>query len=488
MSAGKPIDEQTVKALSWQLLYGNFRPRLGKEGWQELCESVGAPNFRSMNPDENCPMGPFNEAVTLIDSKLGAGDGTQVEQVTIASVDRWASIYRNLVRQLQGNPQKMMEIFCEEVHPYFLNDPTASEIVVSSEDHFILRLDNGLLEGFKTGLIRGFCHIVGAEADVKVEGDEYLVTWKIRQETPTPSRWALFVNVTRLPFLTAAAVPVVLGTAVAWVDGSFNFAVFGLVLLGTLSFHVAANVANDYFDHTAGADEANLTPTPFAGGARLIQRGLLSPAQTRNLSLGFYAIGSAIGLILVWWRGWEIIYFGLAGILVGFLYSSPPLRLSDRGVGEVAVGLGFGPIIVVGAYWAQTLQWSWEAVYVSLPVAILIAAVVFINEFPDRPWDAKAGKRTLVVRLPIRLAIYGYAVLLGSAYLIILVGAVAKILPLTALLGLLTIPMGWKAYQTLRVHYAQPYRLIPANASTVFNHMYTGLLLSAAYLIAGILA
>ena len=175
MSTGKAIDQQTVKALSWQLLYGNYRSKLGADGWKNMAETVGAPDFRTMDPDENCPMKPLNDAVIYIDRVLGKGDGRMIREVTRASVDRWASMFKNLVEQLPGRPQKMLEIFCTEVHPYFLNDGEASTIVESTPDHLVMRLDNGLLEDFKVGLIEGFCQIVGAKADVRKMGDELRV-------------------------------------------------------------------------------------------------------------------------------------------------------------------------------------------------------------------------------------------------------------------------------------------------------------------------
>ncbi len=486
MAHGKPLSEQTVKALSWQLLYGNYRPKLGPEGWQQLAETVGAPDFRKMDPDEDCPMEPFNQAVLYIDRTLGTGDGSLIEEITVASVERWASMFRNLVKQLQGRPQKMLEIFCNEVHPYFLNDPGASEIVESAPDHFVMRLDNGLLEGFKTGLIRGFCDIVGADAQVEKVGDEYHVRWQVRAEAPQPSRWALFVNATRLPFLTASVVPVLLGTAIAWVDGYLNPALFLLTLLGTAFFHIGANVINDYFDHLSGVDEANLTPTPFSGGSRLIQRGLMTPQATLRLALAFYALGGLAGLILLLRVGPPLLLFGLAGFLLGLLYTAPPLRLAHRGLGELAVGLAFGPVIVMGAYWVQAQRWSNQALLASIPVALLVTAILYINEFPDRPWDTRAGKRNWVTRLPLPMALAGYAVLVGGAYLVIVAGVLAGALPTPTLLTLLTVPMAWKAYRLLRRHHAFPYRLIPANATTIFIHLLVGWLLFAGYIIAGL--
>ena len=483
----KSIEEQTVKALSWQMIYGNYRSKLGAEGWERLDQSVGAPDFKKMDSDEDTPMGPFNEAVLFIDRELGDGDGSMVEEITVASVELWANIFRNLAKQLQGRPQKMMEIFCTEVHPYFLNDPGASEIVESAPDHFVLKLDNGLLEGFKIGLIDGFVDIVGADAVIERRNGDYHVRWSIREETPEPSRWALFVNATRLPFLTATLVPILLGTVIAWDDGFFNFGLFLLALLGASFFHLGTNVMNDYFDHTSGVDEANLTPTPFSGGSRLIQRGLIEPSTLRRLAWGFYAAGTLIGLALVALVGLELLVFGVVGFLLGLLYTAPPVRLVHHGVGEIAVGLGFGPVMVLGAYWVQTQQSSTAALYASIPIGILIAAVLYINEIPDRMWDEKAGKRTLITRISPETSVTGYAVIMGTAYLSILVGVALRVMPLATLLGLLTVPMAWSAFKALRKHHGYAYRLIPANATTVFAHLYTGLLLVAGYIVAGLI-
>ena len=485
----KSIEEQTVKALSWQMIYGNYRSKLGAEGWERLEQKVGAPDFKKMDSDEDTPMGPFNEAVSFIDQELGDGDGSMVQEITVASVDRWASIFRNLVKQLQGRPQKMMEIFCTEVHPYFLSDAGATEIVESAPDHFVLKMENGLLEGFKIGLIEGFCDIVGADVEIERRNGDYHVSWVIQEETSAPSRWALFVNATRLPFLTATLVPVLLGAVIAWDDGFvFNLGLFLLTLLGASLFHLGTNVMNDYFDHTSGVDEANLTPTPFSGGSRLVQRGLVEPRSLRNLAWGFYTGGTLVGLLLLALTGPGLLIFGLAGFLLGFLYTAPPIRLIHRGLGEIAVGLGFGPVMLLGAYWVQTQELSAAAWYVSIPVGILIAAVLYINEIPDRMWDEKAGKRTLVTRVSPEVSIIGYATLIGAAYLSILVGVALGVMPVATLLGLLTIPMVWRAYKALRRHHAYAYRLIPANATTVFAHLYTGLLLTAGYVVTGVIA
>ena len=191
-----------------------------------------------------------------------------------------------------------------------------------------------------------------------------------------------------------------------------------------------------------------------------------------------------LGLILL--VGWQVLLFGLAGFLAGYLYTAPPFRLVHRGLGELIVGLGFGPIIVLGAYWVQTQRLSLEAVLASIPIGLLVAAILYINEVPDRYWDDKAGKRTLVVRLPQAAILPGYLVIIGTAYLIIITAVAFGWLAPASLIALATIPMAWSAYRTLRRHAAFPYRLIPANATTIFIHLLSGMLLFWAYIGTGI--
>jgi 1,4-dihydroxy-2-naphthoate polyprenyltransferase len=486
---------ETVKALSWQLLYGNYRPKLGEEGWNELARTCNAPEFRGMDGDVDVPMDGFNKALLFIDNRLGKGDGKYIEEVARLSVERWGSMFRNLVKQLQGRPNKMLEIFAREVHPYFLADPQASELKEARDGNARIRMDNSLIEPFKVGLLVGFIELTGSDAKVrKVADGSYEVDWTVRTSAPTPSTWALFVNAVRLPFLTATLVPVLIGAAIAAFDfqtgavsGHFDWGLFGLTLLGVTFFHLGTNTANDYFDHKSGADEANFTPTPFSGGSRVIQRGLMDAKNMGFLALFFYATGTVIGLLLVWllWpAGVNILWLGIGGFLLGLLYTAPPARLAHRGVGELAVAIGFGPLIVLGAYFVQTQIWSQAALLASLPVGFLIAAVLYINEFPDKEGDARVGKRTLIVRLPDRAAVMGYHLLLTGAYVTILAGVITRFFPVYTLAALLTMPLAVKASVTLNRNYRFPYRLIPANAFTILIHLTTGVLFFGGYLAA----
>jgi len=294
----------------------------------------------------------------------------------------------------------------------------------------------------------------------------------------------LFLRATRLPFLTATFVPILLGIAVAgWTNG-FSWWLALLTLIGGACIHLGLNVANDVFDTTSGADAANVNPTQFSGGSRVVHYGLLSLRDIALLSLGFYAVGIAIGVGLAAARGWDLLWLGVAGALLSFFYTAPPLKLVHRGVGEIVVALGFGPIMTLGAYFVQAQEYALEPLLVSIPVGILIALVLYVNEVPDRPADAKAGKRTLPVRLSKDAIVNGYAAAVALSFALIALFAIAGWTVRPTIIALAAAPLALPVYRALRDHYEEPYTLMPAMAKNIQLHLATGVLLIFGYVIA----
>jgi 1,4-dihydroxy-2-naphthoate octaprenyltransferase len=287
----------------------------------------------------------------------------------------------------------------------------------------------------------------------------------------------------RMSFLTATIVPIFLGTAIAWAQkGVLHWGYLLLTLIAGLALHAGTNLINDYFDHVSGNDEANREfVRPFSGGSRVIQLGLLTPLEVLVGSFLFFTLGSLIGLYLVWTRGLFILALGAVALLSGVFYTGRPFNWASLGVGEAVVGLNFGILMVLGAYYVQVPALSWSPVIAGIPVSLLITAVLYLNEFPDYTADKAVGKRTLVVRLGRRRAVVGYIALMGATYLAILAGVFAGVLPLAALLGLITLPATLRAMQYVIQHYASSFDLVPANALTIVTHLATGLLLTLAY-------
>ena len=256
----------------------------------------------------------------------------------------------------------------------------------------------------------------------------------------------LLIRATRAPFFTATIVPVLLGSALAWHDGCFHLGYFVLTLLGAVAFHAATDVINDYGDHKSGNDEINQELTPFSGGSRVIQERILTAGQMLRLALVFYAIGVAIGLFLAAVRGLPILWIGLVGLALSALYTVPRVGLSylGHGLGELAVGLGFGPVMVGGAYYVQAQRFTPQMWYASLPVGLLITAVLYINEFPDYLADKAAGKHTLIVKLGRRASVPGYVILMLGTYVTIVLGVLLRLLPWPVLVAFLTLPLAMR--------------------------------------------
>jgi 1,4-dihydroxy-2-naphthoate polyprenyltransferase len=294
----------------------------------------------------------------------------------------------------------------------------------------------------------------------------------------------LFLRATRLPFLTATFVPVLLGIAVAaWVNG-FNWWVALLTVIGGACIHLGLNVANDVFDTTSGADAANVNPTQFSGGSRVVHYGLMSLRTIALMSFGFYAVGIGIGLVLAATRGWDLLWLGVAGVILSVFYTAPPFKLVHRGLGEIVVAVGFGPIMTLGAYYVQAQEYDLEPLLASIPVGILIALVLYVNEVPDRPADAAAGKRTLPVRLSKDVIVNAYAAAVALAFGLIVLFALAGWIVRPAIIAVAAAPLALPVYRALRDFYEQPYALMPAMAKNIQLHLATGVLLILGYVIA----
>lgn len=299
-------------------------------------------------------------------------------------------------------------------------------------------------------------------------------------------RLGTIVRVTRAPFFTAVIVPTLLGTSIAWREGTFHLGYFVLTLIGIVCINAGFDMSNDYFDHLSGTDESNQELTPFSGGSRVIQEGVLSAKQVLIWSLCFYLAGIAIGMYLVFARGWLILLYGIGGVFLAFFHNAPPFKLYylGPGVGELAVGIGCGPLVVLGSYYVQAQRFSYEALAASIPLGLLITAVLYANEFPDSEADRLVGKTTVPAVLGRERAVGGYVALMVAPYVAIVTGTVLGVFPVTLLLALLALPLVYRAIQgVMRFHSDTP-KLIPALATTIQVHLVTGLLLSAGYVVA----
>lgn len=298
-----------------------------------------------------------------------------------------------------------------------------------------------------------------------------------------------WLRAARAPFFTGSFAPIAVGTALAFYDGlGIHWPHALLALIALTALHACANLANDYYDHLSGNDAANTTyATPFTGGSRVIQLGLVEPWEMLLAALLAMGLGAAIGLYLVWATGWPVLALGVVGGLTGFFYTAPPFRLGYRGAGELFIFLDFGVLPVLGAYYVQTQQFTAEAVIASLPTALLISAVLWVNQFQDMEADAAVRKRHWVVRLGRRVSARVHVGLLVLSQAIVPVAVLAGLLPPWALLALAGLPLALKASAVVLRSYDDLPDLTPANAATIGCHLVTSVGLSLGLVLARLL-
>jgi 1,4-dihydroxy-2-naphthoate octaprenyltransferase len=244
------------------------------------------------------------------------------------------------------------------------------------------------------------------------------------------------LTATRPMFFPASALPVLLGTAWgARLDGALDPGPFALALAATLSVHAGVNILNDVYDDLGGTDRINTGRIPpFTGGSRHIQEGVMTARQMFRWGVALLAFAAALGLALFAMKGPGALLFGAAGVTLGVLYSAPPVRLSARGLGEAAVGLGFGILPVTGAAWLQSGSLDWGGLLLSLPVALWVGNILLVNEIPDVAADGATGKRTLVVRLGLDGTRDLYVLLNVLAALCVVAAGAVGLVPLAAAL------------------------------------------------------
>jgi 1,4-dihydroxy-2-naphthoate polyprenyltransferase len=211
--------------------------------------------------------------------------------------------------------------------------------------------------------------------------------------------------------LSAALAPVLVGLAVAMREQPLHWPAAVATLLAALLIQIGTNLANDYYDFVNGADTADRLGPP-----RITQAGLAAPAAVRRVALAVLALAAAIGVYLVIIGGWPILTIGVLSLVCALAYTGGPWPLAAHGLGEVFVFLFFGVLAVNGTVWLQTGGLSTLALLASLPVACLATAILVINNLRDIPTDARAGKRTLAVRIGATATRGEYLLLVTAAF------------------------------------------------------------------------
>lgn len=297
----------------------------------------------------------------------------------------------------------------------------------------------------------------------------------------TAKAWIMQV---RAPFLVLTPVSIFVGASVAVYESySINAGYLALALVGGLLAHIAVNVFNEYFDYRSGVDFRTVR-TPFSGGSGILVEGLLSPRRVYIAGLLCVVGIVAIGGYFYYVHGALIIPLGILGLITVYFYTTHMTR--SPLLCAIAPGLGFGPLMVMGTYFALTGTYSLAAGLASIVPGLLVSNLLLLNQFPDVEADASAARRHLPIVMGRKGSSDVYALLIVAAYTALIASAVSGVLPYLALLGLLTLPLGLVAVRGARRYYDQIERLVPIMARNVVLTLLLPVLMAIGLIVSGI--
>lgn len=243
--------------------------------------------------------------------------------------------------------------------------------------------------------------------------------------------------------LPAAVIPVLVGAAYAWRDGVSHTSAFAICLVFALLVQIGTNYANDTFDFLKGADREDRV-----GPQRAVLSGLVAPRTMVIATIVVFSLAFLVGLILVVYRGPGLLVIGVTSILFGFAYTGGPFPLAYRGLGDVFVVVFFGLVAVGGTYYVLTGRVTMEVLIAAVPIGLLATNILVVNNFRDMETDARAQKRTLVVRFGRGFARWQYGLSLVVVTLVPVGFALQQQKPML-LLPLMAVPLGYSVLKRL---------------------------------------
>jgi 1,4-dihydroxy-2-naphthoate octaprenyltransferase len=295
----------------------------------------------------------------------------------------------------------------------------------------------------------------------------------------TFKEWFLtWFKAARAPFLVVSLIPCLMGGAIAYSHGYFDWLTFILVTIGIVSAHSAGDFIDDYFDFQTGNlgnKEQQFHDSPLIHGKVTLKQVLFA-------TLLFLGIALGIGVYLLIKIGTPVLVMALIGTFIVLFYTSPPLKLNYRGLGETMLFIAFGPLIVVGVYYVLSGQFSLEALLVSLPVGIFTMNIGLVSNTFDYSDDVKSGKRCIPVRFGQANASKMLLIVSILAYVVIVFSVIFHLLPIWTLLGIITLPLSYGVVKaTLKYENTDNYT--PAMSKAIALSSVTGLLFVVGYVI-----
>ncbi|MBM4434335.1 MAG: LLM class flavin-dependent oxidoreductase [Chloroflexi bacterium] len=276
----------------------------------------------------------------------------------------------------------------------------------------------------------------GSARTLRVAARQALEAQRMDVASRLGRRFSAYTEIARPFSFTASVTPVAAGGAMAALHGGFDAPLFFAALLGSVTLHIGTNVINEIFDVRKGVDSIT---SPRASHA--LVKGRVSEREAFALAITAFAVATLVGVGLVAVRGWPIVGLGLLGLVGGHTYTAPPFEYKFHALGLPLVFLLMGPLMVGGAYFAITGALTPEVFWVSLPVGLLVTAILHGNEWRDITEDARViGTATFAARFGRRVSHWTYVALVVGAYMALAVGVVLGVVPAYAVLAVLSLP------------------------------------------------
>lgn len=298
------------------------------------------------------------------------------------------------------------------------------------------------------------------------------------------SKLSLWMQAVRPFAYSASVIPVLVGTALAFTyhQGTVDWFLFPIVLIASVLLHTGTNLVSEYWDFKRGVDRIDTF-----GSSRILVENLMQPKEVLYGGYIAFAIGFLLGLVLIYFRGWEMLVLGIVGILGGIFYTSAPVNYKYIGLGDLLVFLLMGPLMVVGAYFALTNEYNWQVLLVSLPVGFLVAAILNANNLRDIKHDTEAKIRTLANIIGPKASQIEYFSLVLLAYITVIVLVIFNLLSPITLIVLLSLPPAISNLKSvLKADVNNPHEIAILDVKTAQHHMLFGLLLFIGIFISGL--
>jgi len=290
---------------------------------------------------------------------------------------------------------------------------------------------------------------------------------------PKRTQLADWLAAARFKFLPQGVMPVIIGTSLAYVDGGFSWLYFSLAFIAAACVQIGLTMLNDTLDYSYGTDKLKLhEKNPYSGGSGAFVEGRISPKSSLKVIISFYVVALAIAIYFTITVGWGILLVAVIGAIISIIYSVRPFHLAYRGLGELAMLIGYGPIITMFAYYTQMGAFNLGSFLVGIIPGFCMFTMILINSMPDAAEDKLANKKNICYRFGVKNTKNLYLTCLGLIFVYVSLLVILAVLPVWCLLVWLGLPLAIASGYYAQKYYNDPIKLAFSNKYMVFLYSF----------------